>query len=71
MLQGDGVAAARTAGLVCSLSTALLITKTNYPARHVPEQICPEAYPAWELQASLSGGPVKGKPAKQAMPIIH
>lgn len=63
-----GVAVACTARLVCSPSTALLITKTNYPARHVPEQVCPEA---WELQASISGGPVKGKPAKQAMPIIH
>lgn len=59
------------AGLVCSPSAALLIAKTNHLAHHVPEQIWPEASPAWELQASVSGGPVKGKPAKQATPIVH
>lgn len=49
-LQGERVAAARTARLVCLPATALLITKTNYPARHVPEQICPAAHLARELQ---------------------
>jgi len=71
LLQGKGATATRTARLVGCPSAALLITKRNHPAHRVPKHICPEAYLAWELQASVSGGPVKGKPVKQAMLIIH